>query len=74
MITTVLINKKNTKDTITRDNSNSLHVEAYLALQGLGFKEIQAKQMVEKALKKNASLGHSDAKVEDIIKHALQMS
>jgi Holliday junction DNA helicase RuvA len=53
---------------------NTLFIEAYLALQGLGFKEVQAKQMVEKALKSHASLTMPGAKVEDIIKHALQAS
>lgn len=51
---------------------NKLFMEAYLALQGLGFKELQAKQMVEAALRKSELLNRSDAKVEDIIKHALQ--
>jgi Holliday junction DNA helicase RuvA len=51
---------------------NKLFMEAYLALQGLGFKEIQAKQMVDIALKKTESLTGSNIKVEDIIKHALQ--
>ena len=50
------------------DRSNKVFIEAYLALQGLGYKEIMAKQMVEAALKKNADLN----KVEDVIKHALQ--
>lgn len=53
---------------------NTIFIEAYLALQGLGFKEIQAKQMVEQALKRNSALNSSNAKVEDIIKHALQSS
>lgn len=48
--------------------TNPLFIEAYLALQSLGYKEIQAKQMVEGALKK---LGKTE-KVEDIIKQALQ--
>lgn len=51
---------------------NPTMIEAYLALQGLGFKEVQAKQMVEQALKKNSSLAKEGTKVEDIIKHALQ--
>lgn len=51
---------------------NKLFMEAYLALQGLGFKEFQAKQMVENALKKSDSLNQADAKVEDIIRQALQ--
>ena len=45
-----------------------LFIEAYLALQGLGYKEIQAKQMVEAALKKQSSLN----RVEEVIKVALQ--
>lgn len=53
---------------------NALFIEAYLALQGLGFKEVQAKQMVEQALKKNEMLSKTGAKVEDIIKQALQAS
>jgi len=51
---------------------NKVFMEAYLALQGLGFKEVQAKQMVENALRKSESLNQSDAKVEDIIRQALQ--
>jgi len=50
------------------DRSSKLFIEAYLALQGLGYKEIQAKQMVEAAIQKKAELN----KVEDVIKHALQ--
>ena len=50
------------------DRSSKLFIEAYLALQGLGYKEIQAKQMVEAAVKKQAGLN----KVEDVIKVALQ--
>lgn len=53
---------------------NALFIEAYLALQGLGYKEVQAKQMVERALKKDVSLSVTGARVEDIIKHALQAS
>jgi Holliday junction DNA helicase RuvA len=51
---------------------NKLFMEAYLALQGLGYKEFVAKQMVENALRKHESLTKSDAKVEDIIKFAIQ--
>jgi Holliday junction DNA helicase RuvA len=50
------------------DKSSKLFIEAYLALQGLGFKDIQAKQMVENAFKANFSL----SKVEEVIKQALQ--
>jgi Holliday junction DNA helicase RuvA len=50
------------------DRSSKLFIEAYLALQGLGYKDVQAKEMVEAAFKKNVSL----AKVEDVIKNALQ--
>jgi len=50
------------------DRSSKLFIEAYLALQGLGYKEIQAKQMVEAAIQKKAELN----KVEDVVKHALQ--
>lgn len=52
----------------TPDRSSKLFIEAYLALQGLGYKDIQAKQMVEAAIQKQANL----SKVEDVIKHALQ--
>ena len=52
----------------TVDRSSKLFIEAYLALQGLGYKDVQAKEMVEAAFKKNVSL----AKVEDVIKNALQ--
>jgi Holliday junction DNA helicase RuvA len=43
-------------------------IEAYLAIQGLGFKELQAKQMVENAIKKVPA----PAKLEEIIRLALQ--
>lgn len=52
--------------------SHPVFIEAYLALQGLGYKEFQAKQMVEAALKKLAEHQPGAAKVEDVIKHALQ--
>jgi holliday junction DNA helicase RuvA len=55
-----------------RTNSNKVFMEAYLALQGLGFKEALAKQMVENALRKNEALNPSDVKVEEIIRQALQ--
>ena len=50
------------------DRSSKVFIEAYLALQGLGYKDVQAKQMVEVTLKNNPSIG----KVEDLIKIALQ--
>ncbi len=50
------------------DRSSRLFMEAYLALQGLGYKDIQARQMIEATLKNNATL----TKVEDLIKVALQ--
>ena len=50
------------------DRSSKMFIEAYLALQGLGYKDIQAREMIEAALKKNLSLH----KVEDVIKNALQ--
>jgi Holliday junction DNA helicase RuvA len=52
----------------TVDRSSRLFIEAYLALQGLGYKDIQAKEMVEAAFKKNLNF----AKVEEVIKNALQ--
>lgn len=52
------------------DRGSKLFIEAYLALQGLGYKELQAKQMVEAALKKEQKI----EKVEDVIKFALQGS
>ncbi len=48
--------------------AHPLFIEAYLALQGLGFKEIQAKQMVEAAFKKQAGI----TRVEEVVKIALQ--
>jgi Holliday junction DNA helicase RuvA len=60
--------KSGTSEDASVDRSSKLFMEAYLALQGLGYKEIQAKQMVEAAVKKQAGLN----KVEDVIKHALQ--
>lgn len=65
---------KNFHGSTTATTPNAVFIEAYLALQGLGFKELQAKMMVEQALKKNSALNLSGAKVEDIIKHALQSS
>ncbi len=50
-------------------SSEKLFIEAYLALQGLGYKEAQAKMMIESALKKNTGL----RQVEDVIKQALQV-
>lgn len=50
------------------DRTSKLFIEAYLALQGLGYKDLQAKEMIEIALKKQAHL----TKVEDVIKTALQ--
>ncbi|MBC7396329.1 MAG: Holliday junction branch migration protein RuvA [Bdellovibrionales bacterium] len=50
------------------DRTSKLFIEAYLALQGLGYKDLQAKEMIETALKKQAHL----SKVEDVIKTALQ--
>jgi Holliday junction DNA helicase RuvA len=50
------------------DRSSRLFIEAYLALQGLGYRDAQAKEMVEVAFKKNVSF----TKVEDVIKNALQ--
>ena len=52
----------------TVDRSSKLFMEAYLALQGLGYKEIQARQMVEAAFKKHQSI----SRVEDVVKFALQ--
>ena len=64
--------KAQTVSTKTAILPNKTFMEAYIALQGLGFKEQHAKQMVENALRKHESLNHTDAKVEDIIKQALQ--
>ncbi len=50
------------------DRGSKLFIDAYLALQNLGFKELQAKQMVELALKKQMKLD----RVEDVVKVALQ--
>ncbi|MBU6153983.1 MAG: Holliday junction branch migration protein RuvA [Bdellovibrionales bacterium] len=52
----------------TVDRGSKLFIEAYLALQGLGFKELQAKQMVEAALKRQMKLD----RVEEVVKVALQ--
>ncbi|NDG84369.1 MAG: Holliday junction branch migration protein RuvA [Proteobacteria bacterium] len=52
----------------TPGRGSPLFIEAYLALQGLGFKEIQAKQMVESAIKKQ----NGATRVEDLVKIALQ--
>lgn len=50
------------------DRSSRIFMEAYLALQGLGYKELQARQMVEAALKG----GKAPERVEDVVKAALQ--
>lgn len=50
------------------DRSSRLFIEAYLALQGLGYKDVQAKQMIETTLKNHVLIN----KVEDLIKVALQ--
>jgi Holliday junction DNA helicase RuvA len=52
--------------------THPLFIEAYLALQGLGYKEVQAKQMVELALKKLTQQNQTPPPVEDVIKQALQ--
>ncbi len=52
--------------------NSKVFMEAYLALQGLGFKETLAKQMVEKALRKSEELNQSEIKIEEIIRQALQ--
>lgn len=52
--------------------ANPMFIEAYLALQGLGYKEVQAKQMVENALKKLGKADGDKTRIEDIIKQALQ--
>ena len=52
----------------TGDRSNPVFIDAYLALQGLGYKEVQAKQMVEHAF---SVLGKPD-RVEDVLKVALK--
>lgn len=49
--------------------ASELFMESYLALQALGYKEVQAKQMVEKAL-----ADQKINRVEDVIKLALQTS
>lgn len=54
--------------TLGTDRSSKLFIEAYLALQGLGYKDLQAKEMVETVFKKNPTI----SKVEDVIKSALQ--
>ncbi|NDF14413.1 Holliday junction branch migration protein RuvA [bacterium] len=50
------------------DRSSRIFMEAYLALQGLGFKELQARQMVEGALQ----VEQPPERVEDLVKAALQ--
>jgi Holliday junction DNA helicase RuvA len=65
-------NDKNSQGVTIATTTSAVFIEAYLALQGLGFKEFQAKLMVEQALKKNIALNQAGAKVEDIIKQALQ--
>ncbi len=52
--------------------ASPLFIEAYLALQGLGFKELQAKQMIEAALIRPDSQNSRITKVEDLIRVALQ--
>lgn len=54
--------------------ASPLYIEAYLALQGLGFKEIQAKQMLELAIRNRGVTLNENSKVEDLIKIALQTS
>ena len=53
------------------DRSSKLFIEAFLALQGLGYKEIQAKQMIEAALKKHLATSKDgkigSLQVEDVI-------
>jgi Holliday junction DNA helicase RuvA len=61
----------------TVDRGNSLFIESYLALQGLGYREAQAKIMTEKALSDinlNPQQPNSKANVsvEDVIRVALR--
>jgi Holliday junction DNA helicase RuvA len=56
------------RDTSGMDRNSPLFIESYLALQGLGYKDIQAKQMVEAAFKSQKPI----TKVEDVVKLALQ--
>ena len=50
------------------DRGNPVFIDAYLALQGLGYKEIQAKQMVEHAF----SILKKPERVEEVLKVALK--
>jgi Holliday junction DNA helicase RuvA len=52
----------------TIDRSSRLFMESYLALQGLGYKDLQARQMVEAALRTE----RAPVRVEDVVKAALQ--
>ncbi len=56
------------RDTSGMDRNSPLFIESYLALQGLGYKDIQAKQMVEAVFKSQKPI----TKVEDVVKLALQ--
>ena len=53
---------------VSGDRSNPVFMDAYLALQGLGYKEVQAKQMVEHAF---SVLGKPE-RVEEVLKLALK--
>ncbi len=53
---------------VSGDRSNPVFIDAYLALQGLGYKEVQAKQMVEHAF---SVLGRPE-RVEEVLKVALK--
>ena len=63
------VNKNAGTDGSAINRASTLFVESYLALQALGYKEVQAKQMIEKVLADKKFI-----KVEDVIKSALQTS
>ena len=64
-----VLDKKTSSNGSAINRASTLFMESYLALQALGYKDAQAKLMIEKALSEKAA-----TKVEDVIKHALQAS
>ena len=63
------VTEKSTAAGSSVNRASTLFVESYLALQALGYKEVHAKQMIEKAMAEKQL-----TKVEDVIKNALQVS
>lgn len=68
---TLNVSAKSGSENNAINRASTIFVESYLALQALGYKEAQAKMLIEKALAEVPGK-ESPKKVEDVIKLALQ--